>query len=87
MTKIEKGIPEITSANGNFKRGRKVASDILDAGPGHHTVVEFDEREDDADVHAFVGGARYTVREHPNMKVARRTDKETGIIKIYIINQ
>lgn len=86
MTDIQKGLPNISFTNSNFKLGRKTANDILDAGPGHHTVVEFDSEESTDDVKSFLNGARYICKQHPNVKVARRTDKSTGMIRIYVIN-
>ena len=41
MTDIQKGLPNISNTNGNFKKGRDAASDLINAGPGHHTVTEF----------------------------------------------
>ena len=87
MTDIQKGIPEISKANGNFKLGRKTAKDILEAGPGHHTVVEFDCQEDEGDITAFVGGCRYVANDHSALKVARRTVKKEGLIKVYVVHE
>lgn len=86
MTEIHKGIPDFVGPNANFKRGRQAANDIANAGPGHHTVVEFDIRENPDDIKSFLGGARYVQRNHSTIKVARRTDSKSGVIKVYIIN-
>ena len=86
MTDIQKGLPDINTTNGNFKKGRGAAFALLNAGPGHHTVTEFgtDQTED---MKSFSNGARYVAKQNPTIKVARRLDKGAGVVKIYIINQ
>ena len=86
MTDIQKGLPNLTITNENFKRGRKTAYDILDAGPGHHTMVEFNV-EDKEDLKSFINGCRYIAKSHDTLKVVRRTDKDVGMAKVYVINQ
>ncbi len=86
MTDIQKGLPAIPLSNENFKRGRKTAHDILDAGPGHHTAVEFNNEEKE-DLKSFLNGCRYISKQHATLKVARRTDKSSGVATVYVINQ
>jgi len=86
MTDIQKGLPDITSTNDNFRRGRQAASDLVNAGPGHHTVTEFTPEQRD-DMRSFSNGARYVAKENSTIKVARRSDKNSGMIKVYIIHE
>ena len=86
MTDIKKGIPELSSINSNFKRGRKAASELAEAGPGHHSVTEFSLANGKEDLQSFVGGCQYVCKQHGSMKVVRRTDKTSGVMKVYMIN-
>lgn len=86
MTDIQKGLPAIASTNDNFRRGRQAASDLVNAGPGHHTVAEF-TTEQANDMKSFSNGARYVAKQNSTIKVARRADKNSGTVKVYIINE
>lgn len=86
MTDIQKGLPTISTTNENFRRGRQAASDLVNAGPGHHTVVEF-TTEQTNDMKSFSNGARYVAKQNSTIKVARRADKDSGLIKVYIIHE
>ena len=86
MTDILKGIPQLTPTNENFQLGRKAATDLVNAGPGHHTVVEFDQTQAN-DLKSYTNGARYVAKSNSTIKVARRSDKQHGVIKVYIINE
>ena len=86
MIEIKKGLPELTPTNSNFRRGRSAADELAKAGPGHHTVTEFpiDGKED---LNSFVGGCQYVCKQHDTLKVVRRTDRNAGIMKVYVINE
>lgn len=86
MTDIQKGLPNISNTNGNFKKGRDAASDLINAGPGHHTVTEFGPEQAE-DMKSFSNGARYVAKQNPTLRVARRLDKGAGVVKIYIIHE
>lgn len=86
MTEIKKGLPNISTTNGHFKKGRQVASDLINAGPGHHTVVEFGPNQTE-DMKSFSNGARYIAKQNPTLKVARRADSDKGVINVYVINE
>ena len=86
MTDIKKGIPQITFTNEQFAKGRQAATDILEAGPGHHTEVHFQGDDLNENARSFVGGCRYVGKKHSTLKIVRRTLPDSTAV-VYVINQ